>query len=226
MPSVTGRVCYHPCETACNRAEHDEPIGIRSVERFLGDYGLNLPEDPIKATPPAAERHHDRHRRLRPGRPGGRLSPAPPRLRQRDLRGAGQAGRDAPGRHPALAPARGDPRRRDRQAARPWAASRSARGTRAGQDITWDELRDYPAAFLALGQDVGKRLPVEGIQARGVGGGLEFLREAGLGRPVQGRPRGAGHRRRQHRLGRGPFRDPARRRRGHDRVAGEPKTSC
>ena len=26
MPSVTGRVCYHPCETACNRAEHDEPI--------------------------------------------------------------------------------------------------------------------------------------------------------------------------------------------------------
>ncbi len=58
-------------------------------------------------------------------------------------------------------------------------------GIRAGQDISWDELRDYPAAFLALGQDVGKRLPVEGIQARGVGGGLEFLREAGLGRPVQ-----------------------------------------
>jgi NADPH-dependent glutamate synthase beta subunit-like oxidoreductase len=47
MPSVTGRVCYHPCETACNRAAHDEPIGIRSVERFLGDYGLALPENPI-----------------------------------------------------------------------------------------------------------------------------------------------------------------------------------
>ena len=48
MPSVTGRVCYHPCETACNRAEHDEPIGIRGVERFLGDFGLNLAENPIK----------------------------------------------------------------------------------------------------------------------------------------------------------------------------------
>ena len=57
--------------------------------------------------------------------------------------------------------------------------------TRAGQDISWDELRDYPAAFLAVGQDVGKRLPVEGIQSRGVGGGLEFLREAGMGRPVK-----------------------------------------
>ena len=66
MPSVTGRVCYHPCETACNRAEHDEPIGIRSVERFLGDYGLNLPEEPVKDMLPAAERDHDRHRRLRP----------------------------------------------------------------------------------------------------------------------------------------------------------------
>jgi NADPH-dependent glutamate synthase beta subunit-like oxidoreductase len=58
-------------------------------------------------------------------------------------------------------------------------------GTRTGQDISWDELRDYPAAFLALGQDVGKRLPVEGIHSRGVGGGLEFLREAGMGRPVK-----------------------------------------
>ena len=52
MPSITGRVCYHPCETACNRAEHDEPIGIRSVERFLGDFGLQLPENPIIATLP------------------------------------------------------------------------------------------------------------------------------------------------------------------------------
>jgi NADPH-dependent glutamate synthase beta subunit-like oxidoreductase len=58
-------------------------------------------------------------------------------------------------------------------------------GMQAGQDISWEELRSYPAAFLALGQDVGRRLPVEGIEARGVIGALEFLREAGLGRPVK-----------------------------------------
>ena len=52
MPSVTGRVCYHPCETACNRAAHDEPIGIRGVERFLGDFGLQLPENPVTADLP------------------------------------------------------------------------------------------------------------------------------------------------------------------------------
>ena len=53
MPSVTGRVCYHPCESACNRAAHDEPIGIRGVERFLGDYGLKLTGNPLeKDLPP------------------------------------------------------------------------------------------------------------------------------------------------------------------------------
>src|SRR5260370_12195344 len=53
MPSVTGRVCYHPCESACNRAAHDEPIGIRGVERFLGDFGLKLADNPVKADLPA-----------------------------------------------------------------------------------------------------------------------------------------------------------------------------
>ena len=55
MPSVTGRVCYHPCETACNRAAHDEPIGIRSVERFLGDFGLAW-RRPDHGNPAPAER--------------------------------------------------------------------------------------------------------------------------------------------------------------------------
>ncbi|MBC8269724.1 MAG: NAD(P)-binding protein [Rhodospirillaceae bacterium] len=40
MPAVMGRVCYHPCEGACNRAAMDEPVAIHSVERFLGDQAL------------------------------------------------------------------------------------------------------------------------------------------------------------------------------------------
>lgn len=40
LPAVMGRVCYHPCETACNRAELDESVGINSVERFLGDEAI------------------------------------------------------------------------------------------------------------------------------------------------------------------------------------------
>jgi NADPH-dependent glutamate synthase beta subunit-like oxidoreductase len=40
FPAICGRVCYHPCETACNRAQLDEAVGINSVERFLGDQGI------------------------------------------------------------------------------------------------------------------------------------------------------------------------------------------
>ncbi len=48
LPAVMGRVCYHPCETSCNRAQLDDPVGIHGVERFLGDeairQGWRLPE--------------------------------------------------------------------------------------------------------------------------------------------------------------------------------------
>ena len=184
MPSVTGRVCYHPCETACNRAAHDEPIGIRSVERFLGDYGLALPEDPVRATLPQlngttvaivgsgpaglACAYHLRRRGYASvifealEKPGGMLRagiPAwhlPEEILDAEITKLTRLG-----------------------------GIEIRCGVRAGQDISWEELRSYPATFLALGQDVGRRLPVEGIESRGVIGALEFLREAGLGRPVK-----------------------------------------
>jgi len=40
FPAIMGRVCYHPCQTACNRAEVDSAVGINSVERFLGDEAI------------------------------------------------------------------------------------------------------------------------------------------------------------------------------------------
>jgi len=40
FPAVMGRVCYHPCETSCNRGQLDESVGINSVERFIGDEGI------------------------------------------------------------------------------------------------------------------------------------------------------------------------------------------
>jgi NADPH-dependent glutamate synthase beta subunit-like oxidoreductase/Pyruvate/2-oxoacid:ferredoxin oxidoreductase delta subunit len=40
LPAVVGRVCYHPCETACNRGQLDDSVGIHGVERFLGDEAI------------------------------------------------------------------------------------------------------------------------------------------------------------------------------------------
>lgn len=40
LPAIMGRVCYHPCQSACNRAKVDDAVGINAVERFLGDEAL------------------------------------------------------------------------------------------------------------------------------------------------------------------------------------------
>jgi formate dehydrogenase beta subunit len=40
MPAVHGRVCYHPCESSCNRTRLDNAVSIHAVERFLGDRAI------------------------------------------------------------------------------------------------------------------------------------------------------------------------------------------
>jgi 2-oxoacid:acceptor oxidoreductase delta subunit (pyruvate/2-ketoisovalerate family) len=51
LPAIMGRVCYHPCEGACNREQVDSAVGINSVERFLGDEAI---KHGWKFSPPAA----------------------------------------------------------------------------------------------------------------------------------------------------------------------------
>ena len=41
FPAVMGGICYHPCETNCNRGQLDEAVGINAVERFLGDDAID-----------------------------------------------------------------------------------------------------------------------------------------------------------------------------------------
>jgi 2-oxoacid:acceptor oxidoreductase delta subunit (pyruvate/2-ketoisovalerate family) len=40
FPAIMGRVCYHPCETSCNRGQLDQAVSIHAVERFLGDEAI------------------------------------------------------------------------------------------------------------------------------------------------------------------------------------------
>jgi NADPH-dependent glutamate synthase beta subunit-like oxidoreductase len=178
MPSVTGRVCYHPCETACNRAEHDEPIGIRSVERFLGDYGLALAEQPISTEPLNGKRVA-----IVGSGPGGLACAY-------HLRRMGYAS--------VIFEALGKPGGMLRAGIPAWhlpedildqeiAKILNLGGIEIRCGTRVDDLApleaEYDAVFLALGQDVGRKLP--GVEAaRGVIGALEFLRETGLGRPV------------------------------------------
>jgi len=40
LPAVCGRVCYHPCQTNCNRKQFDTELQIREIEKVIGDWGI------------------------------------------------------------------------------------------------------------------------------------------------------------------------------------------
>ena len=56
FPSTLGRICPHPCETACNRDAKDGAVAINAMERFLGDWALHVPAHRrtpcLKTSPP------------------------------------------------------------------------------------------------------------------------------------------------------------------------------
>jgi NADPH-dependent glutamate synthase beta subunit-like oxidoreductase len=56
LPAVHGRVCYHPCETSCNRTELDAAVSIHAVERFLGDMAAAENWKPPIDRPPSGKR--------------------------------------------------------------------------------------------------------------------------------------------------------------------------
>jgi len=56
FPAIMGRACYHPCETACNRAKLDEPVSIHAVERFLGDLAIREGFRVEVSAPPSGKR--------------------------------------------------------------------------------------------------------------------------------------------------------------------------
>lgn len=58
FPSVCGRICTHPCEDRCRRAQVDEAVSICSLKRFIGDYvlqdGYEIPK--VEAKPSTGKR--------------------------------------------------------------------------------------------------------------------------------------------------------------------------
>ena len=56
MPAVHGRVCYHPCESNCNRDALDGSVSIHAVERFLGDMALKESWTPAITAAPSGKK--------------------------------------------------------------------------------------------------------------------------------------------------------------------------
>jgi 2-oxoacid:acceptor oxidoreductase delta subunit (pyruvate/2-ketoisovalerate family) len=185
FPAACGRVCYHPCEGGCNRADWGGAVAVHSVERYLGDLALRLPaEKPVGRA-----------------RPGGRLRRGGRRVA---IIGAGPAGltcawhlaRRGYGvtvfdREPEAGGVlrTGIPAYRlpkdvlAMEIAKITEAGVELRlGADIGKDISFEDLRAaYRAIFVACGYHRERRLDIPGEKLKGVEGGLAFLRRINYG---------------------------------------------
>lgn len=175
LPAITGRVCHHPCEPACNRGSFDEPIAIHGVERFLGDcaiaQGWNYPVTQPEAG--AAEVA------VVGGGPAG-LSCAYHLLRRgyrvRLFEARAQAGGML---RMALPPYRLPRDVLDREVERLIEAGiRFVPNHRLGREMSLEELRgDFSAVFLAPGTERGRTWNVDGVVPHDLRTGLDLLME-------------------------------------------------
>ena len=188
FPAICGRICTHPCEAGCRRAEVDQPVAIRSLKRFLTDWersqgGRSVPDrDPL----PLSARQARQVAVVGSG-PAG-LTAAWDLVR-RGYRATVFEKLPVPGGMMAV----GIPEYRlprdilaaeIRDIARTGVEIRT--GVTFGRDTSLARLKadGYAAVFLAMGLHGGRRLNVKNEDAEGVLQGVAFLRDAALGRKV------------------------------------------
>lgn len=184
FPSVCGRICTHPCETACRRAQVDEAVSIASLKRFAADQSKEM--NPIKQP----EHHYTEKIAVIGGGPAG-LTAA------HDLALLGyrvtvfEAQKVLGGMISEGVPEY----RLPKDVVRKEIDHILSLGIEAktclslGRDFKIEELlRDYQAVFLALGSQKSLLPKCDGIELSGVITALEFLKQVSRGeRPVLGK---------------------------------------
>ena len=181
LPGVCGRVCYHPCESECNRKEFDEAVNVRGFERFLADHGsVDIQRE----------------------------KPASPRKEKIAVIGSGPAGLSAAYHlarlgynvtiFEALPEAGGMLRYGIPEYRLPKEVLRQEIGyieqlgvviktlVSVGKDVSLADIRrDHQAVFIAAGAHGGMHLGIEGENFPGVMEGIRFLRSINLGQKVK-----------------------------------------
>ena len=181
FPAVCGRICYFPCELNCNRGEFDQPLAINSVERFIGDHGLNFSLEPLKVckdrkekiaivgSGPAGltcayilrrlgfqvtvfEMNKKAGGVLQYGIPEYRL---PKKILNKEIKRLQNFGIEIKTK------------------------------TRIGENVSWEKLLEHDAVFLATGVHKSRLLDVPGENLDGVLSGLEFLSNINSGQKVE-----------------------------------------
>lgn len=182
FPATLGRICPHPCETACNRAGKDGAVAINAMERFLGDWALQHELQLTRHDGPAS------------GASVGVIGSGPAglsfayQLARRGVRVIVYEKRDQAGgmlRHgiPAFRLPKSILQAEiDRIAA---LGVEFRLNVAVGRDITVEELRErHDALFLGIGAGSAVCLDVPGEDGLGVLGGIDFLHAVNRGEDV------------------------------------------
>ena len=177
FPAVTGRVCPHPCESECARKDVDEAVNINALERFVADGFLD--ERPVAVPPIYAAKVA-----VVGSGPAGltgayflcRMGYGVTVFEARDVLGGMLRYGIPEFRLPrAVLDAQLDYIRDMGVEFRP--------GVAVGRDVGIEDVRrDYQAVFFAAGNQLSRRLEIEGVDLDGVLWGLEFLSAVNLGR--------------------------------------------
>jgi len=179
LPSICGRVCFHPCEANCNRGRVDAPVNIRALKRFAID---KCPEgEPPEKTPSS-------------GKAVAVIGSGPAGLAA--AHGLALAGHEVtvfeslPKLGGMLAVGIPDYRlppeilRRDLDAIEALGVTFRP-GTSVGDDVPADRIeKDFDAVFVATGAHGSRKLDVPGEDCEGVIHGVDFLRRFSLGQSM------------------------------------------
>lgn len=185
LPSICGRVCTHPCESACNRGKQDEPVAIDALKRFAADYELSLWRDGKIHRPKQPETKSNRKVAILGAGPAG-LTVA------HDIAWMGykatifEAAPVAGGMLYLGIPEYRLPRdiiEAEVDYIRALGVDINL-GTPIGKELTIDDLlrQGYSAVFIGIGAHAGLKLGVPGEEElEGIVDCIEFLRQVNLG---------------------------------------------
>ncbi len=182
FPSVCGRICTHPCESKCRRAQLDDPIAIADLKRFAADEFMKLDEPfmdlvfpkksksvgIIGAGPSGLTCGYYLSRlgynvTVYESQPvaGGVLAFGIPEYRlpkdilQKEIDSIKQVGINI------------------------------LTNTEVGRDISFEALRrDHDAIYISTGTQLSRKVGVEGEELTGIYHGLDFLRDVNLKKDV------------------------------------------
>lgn len=182
FPAAIGRVCPHPCEDACRRELVEEPISIANIKRYMGDFDLDADEMYM----PEIKAPTGKTVGIIGGGPSG-LSAAYYLLMQ----GHAVTVYDMMPKMGGML-RYGIPEYRlpsyvlDKEVGRiETMGATYINNIKLGKDITLEEVRaQYDAVYVAVGAWKSAGLRVEGEDAKGVLGGIDFLRAVQMNQPT------------------------------------------